>query len=87
MQNLLKKLGFSNSKKEIRVTRNIRAEKLARQITSTQIAKMGQFGQQLVVMSKWNKFRSRYLKIKRARFVFVFFVKGFKQEKSNTTVA
>jgi len=52
MQNLLKKLGLTNSKREVRVSRNIRAEKLARQITSTQIAKMGQFGQQLVVMSK-----------------------------------
>lgn len=52
MKNLLKKFGFASSKKQIRVSRNTRAENLARQITSTQIAKMGQFGQQLVVMSK-----------------------------------
>ena len=52
MKSLLNKLGFSNLKKEVRVTRNVRAQRLARQITSTQIAKMGQFGQQLVVMSK-----------------------------------
>ncbi len=51
MKNLLKKIGFV-SKKQTQVSRNSRANFLARQVTSTQIAKMGQFGQQLVVMSK-----------------------------------
>ncbi len=52
MKNLLKRFGFASSKRQIQVSRNTRAALVARQITSTQIAKMGQFGQQLVVMSK-----------------------------------
>lgn len=52
MKSLLKKLGLSTAKSGNRVSRNNRAERLARQVTSAQIARMGQFGQKLVVMSK-----------------------------------
>ncbi len=51
MNNLLKRLGMG-PKRTIRVSRNTRATLVAQQITSSQIARMGQFGQQLVVMSK-----------------------------------
>jgi hypothetical protein len=51
MKNLLKRLGMS-PKRTIRVSRYNRAAFAASQITSSQIAKMGRFGQQLVVMSK-----------------------------------
>ncbi len=51
MKNLLKRFGLG-SKKSIRVSRNTRATIVAQQITSSQIARMGQFGQQLVVLSK-----------------------------------
>lgn len=51
MQNLLKRLGMA-PKRAVRVSRYNRAAIVAQQITSSQIAKMGRFGQQLVVMSK-----------------------------------
>ena len=51
MKNLLKRLGMA-PKRSVRVSRNIRTAMAVRQVTSTQIARMGQFGQQLVVMSK-----------------------------------
>lgn len=51
MKNLLKRFGLG-TKKTIRVSRNSLAVQAARQVTTTQIAKMGQFGQQLVIMSK-----------------------------------
>lgn len=51
MKNLLKRLGMG-PKRIIRVSRNTRTAMAVQQITSLQIAKMGRFGQQLVVMSK-----------------------------------
>lgn len=46
MINLLNKL-IQNRKRTLRVTRNVR-----REISSSQIQKMGRFGQQLIVLSR-----------------------------------